>query len=187
MQFREIIVIKNSTGLRGIVRPPLHSWIPSGTTVYVLDGKMHRSDGPACIGADIEIWIQNGKYHRTDGPALIIGVYKYWYLNGNMHRYPDSTGEIGPALIVEDRQMWFRHGSLHRDGDMPAVITNNNKEWYKNGTRHRLNGPAIIKNGFKEYYINGKLLSRKEFVIARDKIYANQRKKAAKRKLRKLR
>ena len=49
-----------------------------------INGKIHRTDGPAIEWNDggIEWWI-NGKRHREDGPACeYISGDKYWYLNG---------------------------------------------------------------------------------------------------------
>ena len=45
--------------------------------VWRLNGKLHRTDGPAHIGyyesgeLRCEAWWLNGKHHRTDGPAFI--------------------------------------------------------------------------------------------------------------------
>ena len=62
--------------------------------IYTLDGKYHRTDGPALIQyCDKQKvfhmqYCLNGKRHRTDGPAYIyyktdgsVG-HQYYYLNG---------------------------------------------------------------------------------------------------------
>jgi len=50
-----------------------------------LNGKLHRTDGPACEYANgNKYWYLNGKCHRTDGPACEwANGDKFWYLNGN--------------------------------------------------------------------------------------------------------
>jgi len=60
----------------------------SGTKEWRLDGKLHRTDGPAIEWADgSKEWRLNGNFHRTDGPAIewinrTAGVAKKWFLNG---------------------------------------------------------------------------------------------------------
>ena len=54
-----------------------------GNKYWYLNGKRHRTDGPAVVyaGGTTE-WFLNGKRHRTDGPAAIYSDGgKYWYLN----------------------------------------------------------------------------------------------------------
>src|SRR5271165_4217983 len=56
----------------------------SGNKVWYLNGKLHRTDGPACEYADgTKSWYLNGKCHRTDGPAIewADGETRYW-ING---------------------------------------------------------------------------------------------------------
>ena len=54
------------------------------TTCYYLDGKLHRTDGPAkeyCSGE--KNWRKDGKLHRLDVPALeFASGDKYWYVEG---------------------------------------------------------------------------------------------------------
>ena len=79
-------------------------------TCYKLDGKRHRSDGPAVIYKDCEFWYVNGLLHRADGPAIIrTGYCKKWYVNGKCHRLE------GPALefVEEDNKKyneWWING-----------------------------------------------------------------------------
>lgn len=47
--------------------------------VYMIDGLIHREDGPAETARDAdtgsiirEEWLQNDQSHRTDGPAVIV-------------------------------------------------------------------------------------------------------------------
>ena len=55
-----------------------------GNKHWYLNGKRHRTDGPAVEQADgYKAWYLNGKPHRTDGPAVEgANGYKVWYLNG---------------------------------------------------------------------------------------------------------
>lgn len=71
-------------------------------------------------------WVLNGELHRENGPAMELasGTQK-WYLNGKMHR------EDGPAAIYSyGSQQWWIHGEPHRE-DGPAVeYDDGSKEWY---------------------------------------------------------
>ena len=55
-----------------------------GTKEWTLNGKFHREDGPAYIGATgTKVWCLNGKRHREDGPAIErADGTKGWWLNG---------------------------------------------------------------------------------------------------------
>ena len=55
-----------------------------GSKFWCLDGKLHRTDGPAVERADgSKFWYLNGELHRTDGPAVIkADGDRFWYLNG---------------------------------------------------------------------------------------------------------
>ena len=54
-----------------------------GTKSWYLDGKLHRTDGPAIEGAyGTKEWYLDGKLHRVDGPAIeCADGTKLWYLN----------------------------------------------------------------------------------------------------------
>ena len=55
-----------------------------GTKHWYLNGKRHRTDGPAIEYSDgTKYWYLNGKHHRTDGPAVEYSTGdKRWYING---------------------------------------------------------------------------------------------------------
>jgi hypothetical protein len=79
-----------------------------GHTEFMLNGQLHREDGPAC-----------------EWP----GITKIWFLNGQRHR------EDGPAVENADGKLWYRHDELHRD-DGPAIEwANGAKEWCLDGWR----------------------------------------------------
>ena len=56
----------------------------AGNKCWYLNGKLHRTDGPAIEDADGgKWWYINNKLHRTDGPAAEwADGYKAWYING---------------------------------------------------------------------------------------------------------
>ena len=56
----------------------------SGFKYWHLNGKRHRTDGPAYEEANgTKFWYLNGKRHRTDGPAIEwANGSKEWWLNG---------------------------------------------------------------------------------------------------------
>jgi hypothetical protein len=56
----------------------------NGDKSWYLDGKLHRTDGPAIEYADgSKSWFLNDKCHRIDGPAVEwADGSKSWYLDG---------------------------------------------------------------------------------------------------------
>ena len=65
--------------------------IPLGT-LYYLNNKLHREEGPAIEYSDgYKAWYVNGEFHREDGPAIEHpNGYKAWCLNGNYYGYDDD-------------------------------------------------------------------------------------------------
>lgn len=53
-----------------------------GTVIYYLNGKYHRTDGPAFIHAEgHKCWYVHDKLHRLDGPAVVSecgDFVEYW-------------------------------------------------------------------------------------------------------------
>jgi hypothetical protein len=91
-------------------------------TVWKLDGKFHREDGPAIEWANgSKSWYINGKYHREDGPAIEASDgYKAWCLDGIYHR------NDGPAIEAYGSEYWYLNGEElteeeHRVRTQPAV------------------------------------------------------------------
>ena len=75
-----------------------------GTKFWFLNGKLHRTDGPAKEWSDGDkFWYLNGQLHRTDGPAVeYTNGTKFWYLNGQRHRTD------GPAFeYVDGTKFWY--------------------------------------------------------------------------------
>ena len=90
-------------------------------TVYTLDKKYHREDGPAREFTNgYKEWYLNGKLHREDGPAIeYASGSKEWYLHGKRHR------EDGPAVerITGYKEYWV-------NGDHLNFITNDQMLFY---------------------------------------------------------
>jgi len=137
-----------------------------------VNGKRHRTDGPADEWADgSKFWYVNGKLHRTDGPAIewADGV-KSWYIDGvklTEKRFKEKTAlkedtAKGEYDIKEDDKgtvRYYKPGTkeLHRT-DGPAIEWDDgSEEWYVNGKLHRTDGPAAEwADGTKVWYENGK-------------------------------
>ena len=64
----------------------------NGTKVWWVDGKLHRTDGPAVEWADgSKVWHLNDKLHRTDGPATeYADGTKVWWVDGKCLGYNDE-------------------------------------------------------------------------------------------------
>jgi hypothetical protein len=62
--------------------PKMKEW-PDGSKYWYLNGKLHRTDGPAIEDSDgTKEWYLNGERHRTDGPAFdYSNGSKAWWLN----------------------------------------------------------------------------------------------------------
>ena len=58
-------------------------------------------------------WFLNGKLHRTDGPAIIHpNGTQSWWINGNLHR------EFGPAVIYPNgSKQWYLNGIQYEPQD----------------------------------------------------------------------
>ncbi len=65
------------------------------------NGRLHRSGGPAAIGADGQAWYQNGKRHRLDGPARI-------WKNGSVEWWIN-----GIEISNEDIEKWMETNSIN--------------------------------------------------------------------------
>ena len=91
---------------------------------WIVDGELHREDGPAHICEDgTTEWYINGELHRTDGPALM---------------WPDGGKE------------WYLYGKLHREDGPAITCLNGHREWHLNGLEMSEGEHAILarKQGF---------------------------------------
>ena len=73
-----------------------------GSKHWYLNGKKHRVDGPAYIGANgSKQWCLNDKLHREDGPALeLASGYKVWYLFDRL--LFELPPESQPFILIEE-------------------------------------------------------------------------------------
>jgi hypothetical protein len=77
--------------------------LAGGDKEWWLNGKRHRTDGPAVELADGgKEWWLNGQPHRADGPAIErASGSKHWFLNGQRHRTD------GPAIECTAPSWWL--------------------------------------------------------------------------------
>jgi hypothetical protein len=130
-----------------------------GTTRYLLDGDLHREDGPALTLIDgTEEWYWEGVRHREgDEPSVISSTGETEYHQfGLLHRDNDKPAVLHPDGTFEH---WVR-GKRHRDGDRPALSSPDGQtEYWVNGERHRdpKNGPALIRaDGSEMFFVHGR-------------------------------
>jgi|TARA_B110000240_G_C13261404_1_gene351783 hypothetical protein len=78
-----------------------------GGTVWMLNGKYHRTDGPA-FESDVtnrRSWWKYGERHRTDGPAVESIYGNQWWIDGRLHH------SDGPAIEYNDGNVcWYLEG-----------------------------------------------------------------------------
>ena len=94
--------------------------VENGTTMWKLNGKLHREDGPAIEYANgSKYWYLNSKCHREDGPAIEYDDgSKHWYLNGQCHR------EDGPAVEYADGgKVWYLNGVKYTEAEFKKKMT----------------------------------------------------------------
>ena len=80
---------------------------PDGSKWWYLNGKLHRTDGPAIERANgSKEWYLNDQYHRVDGPAIeYSNGYKSWYLNGkcfNESEFNNRKNACNGKIVVID-------------------------------------------------------------------------------------
>ena len=79
------------------------------------------------------VWYNlEGKLHRTDGPAIeYANGDKYWYINGQRHR------DNGPAVeYANGDKSWWINGKYHRENGPAIEFANGDKEWWVNGKNY---------------------------------------------------
>lgn len=111
---------------------------------------------------DKTVYILNNKYHREDGPAVDLPNYKEYLIHGVNHR--DDLGAQScndkrndePAIDYPHLKMWYKNGLQHRDGDLPAIIGRSTQIYMRNDRKHRDNGlPAVITPYAREWWVDG--------------------------------
>jgi hypothetical protein len=95
-----------------VMQPTTISIDRFGDKVWHLDGKRHRTDGPAieCANGD-KIWCQYGRTHRTDGPAIVYANgYIEFRLRGRYYTF-DEWLEANTEISEEEKVMMkLRYG-----------------------------------------------------------------------------
>ncbi len=150
---------------------PDGSYIDKNDNVcYVMNGKYHRSHGPAITQSDgTTIWCLDGKKHREDGPAVeSVNGYKAWYKDGVLykedgqattdyngigicHNFDKSTVTdiTNNDVVNNERSVNYIHFEF--DFNNVALLQTGvyiNKAGdvahVDNGVFHRIDGPAIV-------------------------------------------
>lgn len=155
----------------------------NGIICYYKNGVQHRDGNQPSfisnIGKDYKV---NGKLHRTNGPAIEYAsgnTSPAFFLNGEnvsefelYTRFPWKVSELGEkpknfngtvdyGLGVKET---FKNGQIHSFDDKPAYTNGVEYQcWYKEGKRHRIGGPAKINNNTEEYWVEGKLYTKEEY------------------------
>lgn len=80
-------------------------WVAGGRS-WFLDGKLHRTDGPAEeYGDGVKLWLQHGRCRNIHGPAMLYSDGKVrYYINGQFMSYDTWLIEREPLLEEELRE-----------------------------------------------------------------------------------
>ena len=92
----------------------------SNRVEYLLNGILHRLDGPAVEWANGDkSWWVDGKRHRLDGPAIErTDGSKEWWVDGKRHRLD------GPAIERTDgSKEWWVDGNNLSEKDFLKKVT----------------------------------------------------------------
>lgn len=136
-------------------------------TIYYINGKIHRENGPAIEWSDgSKYWYIEGNLHRDKKPAVIqMNGLCEWWENGNFVYkkiiHPTSVQEL---IDNENQVEQIKEIALYGfDSETKAEIIKikqyNGFEYRKyNHKLHREDGPAVEDlDGTKEWRINGKV------------------------------
>jgi hypothetical protein len=137
--------------------------IPIPYTVYKVNGKIHREDGPAITDLHgSEYWFYNNQFHKDQ---IIDDVH--W----NNHNYAYSKLKLNPWYNpgkhhIHDKyrrqQRWYICGKLNRYLtenfiELPTIVKHSGEQYHVNGLLHRSDGPAYTKWDKMEWWTNGEL------------------------------
>jgi hypothetical protein len=88
-----------------MMRNGLHTSM-DGTKRWYLNGKLHRTDGPAIeYASGSKEWYLNDRLHRTDGPAIErADGSKEWFLNNRYYTF-DQWLEANTEISDQQRVM----------------------------------------------------------------------------------
>lgn len=130
-----------------------------GEKRWLLNGKLHRDDGPAIEWKDGAEWFRHGEHHRTDGPAVDRSDRRCWYIDGEFlseTQFIERTNTPVMEVTIDGDKVWKLNDQWHRV-DGPAIErVDGSKEWFQNGQWHREDGPAIEwADGTRQWWVNG--------------------------------
>lgn len=107
-KFKQIIieegtVYKPIKADSGFDIPPYGAYVatyPDGIKCWIVDGKYHRTDGPAVLSGDGKeyYWYKYNMLHRIGGPAGVKGNVEKYFIDGNEytpHEYWSTLKEQG--------------------------------------------------------------------------------------------
>ena len=138
-----------------------------GTVEYYNEkSQLHREDGPAVVGSDLEEWYINGKLHRENKPAYIDKIYGWeiWYKNGKPHREngPAVVGFKGSGLDNSNKKAWWLNGKEHSEEEFNKI---SNKLEEKSKDPFGLNQYAReLAQGLEEAIVGDRIKEAKEEV-----------------------
>ena len=73
-------------------------------TYYVVNGKLHREDGPAFENIfGYKEWHINGKRHRLDGPAIKSKIYEHYWIENKSYSSKEEF-ELAAYLYINGLQ-----------------------------------------------------------------------------------
>ena len=174
-------LVKNNKKYKLYFNETLPSFETSDAKIWIKNGKLHRTSGPAKIKTNmnsrVEIWYNNGKFHRDDNlPAQLIYYIdshsneslqsSHFFKNGKKIKYIDHYEDTYQLKILD------KNNNLHNE-DGPAEIEYNSSgvetglcSYYYKGKRHRLDGPAYICKDHSNviwyhFYIDNKFIGSK--------------------------
>jgi hypothetical protein len=83
---------------------PARAVLPNGTQTWMLNGLLHREDGPAVISpSGYQAWYLHDQLHREDGPAVVFpNGSRFWYLNGMELDEQEITVIVNHKLLFGD-------------------------------------------------------------------------------------
>lgn len=87
-----------------------------GRKVWYIDGKRHRTDGPAIEWDDGDVdYVVNGKRHRLDGPAVIRYRHSYPDEHDRLHWYVNDRLYIARAEYETAVARWTSYRDVTRN------------------------------------------------------------------------
>lgn len=107
------------------IRLNLHS----NTKQWVNKNCIHNQYGPAIEWPDGEFrWVLNGRLHRVNGPAAKRRTKESYYLNGKLHRLN------GPAIVKDHKFFQYFIDGIEYDTYLEYIVAVDKYKELTNGT-----------------------------------------------------